>query len=248
MWVTWLALLRGALRDRISLFWAVVAPLVALFGLGAAFPDPDYRRSLVLGLLAFGAMGFALSGTGFEVMRQRTRGVYKLLRATPFRVPAFVAAVTGARSVVTLASVLVVATVGWAVYGFDWNWQSAVLAVPVLAAGTACFMVMGFLLGNLGETESQVAMYNNLFLLPQMFASEMFYSLAGAPQWVQRISRFMPASYFVDALRAAAAGDGGEVLTGLAVLLGMTALFLVIAVLTFRWDAGEARVTGLGRL
>lgn len=243
MWVTWRALLRGALRDRISLFWAVVAPLVALFGLGSVFPDPEQRHRLLLGLVAFGSMGFALSGTGFEVMGQRTRGVYKLLRATPFRIPAFVAALTGARGVVTLASVLVVASVGSAMYGFNWTWWSALLAVPVLAAGLACFMVMGFLLGNLGDNEQQVAVYNNVFILPQVFASDMFYSLAGAPAWVQLVSRFMPASHFMGALRAAAAGDWAAVLPELAVLLSMTVIFVILAVVTFRWDTREARVT-----
>ncbi|HEY8495532.1 MAG TPA: hypothetical protein VIK98_00635 [Limnochordales bacterium] len=58
----------------------------------------------------------------------------------------------------------------------------------------------------------------------------------------------MPASHVVDALRAAAAGDWAGVLPGLAALLGMTAFFLVMAVLTFRWDTREARVAAAGNV
>ena len=239
MWVTFRALLAGAVRDRISLFWSVLAPLALLFGLGSLFPQPEYRRQLILGLLAFGSLGFALSGTGFEVMRQRTRGVYKLLRATPFRIAAFVGALTCARGLITLASVVVVAAAGAVVYRVDWSAWSIVLLLPVLITGTACFMLLGFLLGNLGDNENQVAMYNNLFLLPQLFASEMFYSLAGAPGWVKAVSRLMPAHHFVEAMRAAVALDGAALLSSLAVLLGMTLVALGLAVATFQWDTGE---------
>lgn len=240
MWVTWHALVRGALRDRVSLFWSVAAPLALLFGLGSLLPEPDYRRRLVLGLMAFGAMGFALSGTGFEVMRQRTRGVYKLLRATPAPIPVFIAALAGARGLVTLLSALVMAGAGAALYGLHWTGWSVLMGLLVLFTGTACFIVMGFLLGNLGDNETQVAMYNNLFLLPQVLASEMFYSLAQAPQWVRLFSRLMPASHLLDALQAAASGSWSACWPALVVLLGMSAVFLLLAVLTFRWDNSEA--------
>lgn len=213
MWITFCALLNSALRDRISLFWSVLAPLALLFGLGSLFPHPEYRRNLILGLLAFGCLGFALSGTGFEVMRQRTRGVYKML-----------------------AGAVVVLGVGAAVYGVDGTLWSLALFLPVLILGIACFMFLGFVLGNLGENENQVALYNNLFILPQIFASEIFYTLDNTPAWVTAASRLMPASHFVNALRAAAALDGDAFVVSVAMLLGMTLLALFLAVVTFRWN------------
>lgn len=233
------ALLSGALRDRISLFWSVAVPLILLFGLGSLFPQPEYRRHLIPGLLAFGSLGFALSGTGFEVMRQRARGVYKLLRATPFPIAAFAGALAGARGLVALASALVVAGAGALVYETGWSVWSVLALLPVLITGTACFVFLGFILGNLGENESQVAMYNNLFFLPQIFASETFYPLAGAPGWVVALSRLMPASHFLEALRAAAALDAAALFPPLAILLAMTLLALGLAVATFRWDSKE---------
>lgn len=236
MWTTFRALLAGALRDRISLFYAVVAPIALLFGIGSFYPDPVYRRQLLLGMLAFGSLGFAMTGTGFEVMRQRTRGVYKLLRATPFRVSAFVSALTGARGLVSLGSALLVTAVGVAGYGLHLSLAGLLLLLPVVAVGILCFTCLGFTLGNLAGNETQVAMLNNLFLLPQLFASEMFYSLAKAPAWVRLVSRALPVSHFLSALRAAAAGDLAGLLLPLAALVGFTLLALALAVLTFRWD------------
>lgn len=47
-----LALLRGALRDRISLFYAVVIPDALLLILGTLFPSPSYRQQLIAGTVA----------------------------------------------------------------------------------------------------------------------------------------------------------------------------------------------------
>lgn len=177
------------------------------------FPQPEYRRNLVLGLLAFGNLGFALSGTAFEVMRQRTRGVYRLLKATPFRISAFVAVLAGARGLVSLVSAAVILDVGAAMYGVDGTPWGLALLLPVLILGSACLMFLGFVLGNLGYNESQVAMYNNLFFLPQVIASEVFYSLDNAPGWVSAVSRLIPVSHSVDAVRVAAALDGAALVS-----------------------------------
>jgi len=230
------ALLAGALRDRTSLFWSAVTPLALLVGLGALFPDPEYRQLLWVGALAFGVLSFAMTGTGFQVMSQRTRGVHKLLRVTPFPTVTFIGAVVAARGLVTLicAAALIVAAVafGTAQLGVS----SMLLAIPVLAVGIACFSALGFALGNLGNDETQVAMFNNLFLLPQIFGAEMFYSLSGAPEWVRVLSRALPVSHFLDALRAAALGDPAAVIQPLTYLAISTVLAIALAALTFRWD------------
>src|SRR5215469_5564807 len=105
-------LLRGALRDRISLAWAIVVPLVLLLALGFAFPTPGYRRQLLVGMLALSVMFFSLYGIAFESLAQRNQGVYKLLRATPYRTLTFVINLTLARGVVALLSSTLVALVG----------------------------------------------------------------------------------------------------------------------------------------
>ena len=71
MWIVFRGLLSGALRDRISLFYALIFPTAALAVLAYFFEDPGYRRHLLVGVTALGGFFFTMSGTGFEVMRQR---------------------------------------------------------------------------------------------------------------------------------------------------------------------------------
>jgi ABC-2 type transport system permease protein len=226
------ALLAGALRDRTS----AAAPLALLFGLGALFPDPEYRQLVWVGALAFGVLSFAMSGTGFQVMSQRTRGVYKLLCVSPFPTLTFIGAVVAARGLGTLASAAALIVAAVALGTAQLSVSSVLLAIPVLVLGVACFSALGVALGNLGNDEIQVAMVNNLFLLPRVFGAEMFYSLSGAPEWVRVLSRALPVSHFLDALRAAALGNPAAVIQRLFYLAISAILAIALAALTFRWD------------
>jgi ABC-2 type transport system permease protein len=128
-------------------------------------------------------------------------------------------------------------------YGLHVSAAAVLLMLPVLLLGILCFSCLGFALGNLGGNESQVAMLNNLFLLPQIFASEMFYSLGGAPAWVRAVSQGLPVSHFLKALQAAAITDLTALLPQFLMLRGFTVAAMALAMITFRWDpdAGLAR-------
>jgi ABC-2 type transport system permease protein len=233
-------LLRGALRDRVSLVWAVGFPLVLLLALGFAFPTPGYRRQLLVGMLALSVMFFSLYGIAFESLAQRNQGVYKLLRATPYRTLAFIVSLTLARGLVALLSSVIVAVAGVLLFHLTVTPASALLLAPVLALATLCFTCVGLTISNLSQNETQVAGLNNLVTLPMIFASEAFYSLAAAPAWVHTLSRALPLSHVLDGVRAALAGSPSGVATPLLFMLGYTALALACAAVTFRWDPDAA--------
>lgn len=244
MWIIFKALLVGALRDRISLFYGLVFPAVALVLLSLFFKDPGYRQNLLIGLVALGGFFFTTTGTGFEVMKQRRQGVYKLLRATPFSIAAFVGALTAARGLISLVCSLLVYLGGTLYLGLAVDPAGLLLMLPVMLLGTVCFTALGFILGNIGNNETQVAGINNLFNLPMTFGSPIFYSLEAAPQWVQVLSKALPMSHYIGALTAAQAGGIREMLLPVVILLGFSLGILLVAVLTFRWDvdAGLIRI------
>lgn len=236
MWITFKALIAGAQRDKISLFYGLGFPVLMMVVLGLFFEEPAYRYQLLIGLVALGAFFFTMTGTGFEVMRQRRQGVYKLLRATPFPILGFVSSLTAARGLIALLCALAVYVGGALYYGVAISLAGLLLLIPVMILGTVCFTAMGFILGNLGNNETQVAGYNNLFTLPMTFGAPIFYSLERAPQWVQMLSKCLPMSHYVEALKAAQAADLSALLLPLLMMVGFTLGTLAVAVLTFRWD------------
>src|SRR6516162_3896504 len=192
MLTTFRTLLRGALRDRISLFFAIVFPIAVLLVLGFVFPSPDYRRQLLAGMLAVSVLFFSLSGIAFESLFQRNSGVYKLLRATPYKSMTFITNLTASRGVVSLLSCTLVAIVGALVFGIILSWQSVLLLIPVLVLSILCFTFLGLTIGNLVQNENQVAMLSNIVTLPMIFTSATFYSLSNAPSWVTTIGHVLP--------------------------------------------------------
>lgn len=236
MLTTFRILLRGALRDRISLFFAIVFPIAILLVLGFVFPAPVYRRQLLAGMLAVSALFFSLNGIAFESLFQRNSGVYKLLRATPYKSITFINNLTVSRGVVALLSCTLVAIVGVLIFGIALSWQSVLLLLPVMVLGILCFTFLGLTISNLVQNENQVAMLSNIVTLPMIFSSATFYSLSNAPSWVMTIGHVLPFSYLIDAEHAAFAGNVAGVVFPLLVLFGFTLLAMLLALATFRWD------------
>lgn len=187
-------------------------------------------------MLAVSTLFFSLNGIAFESLYQRNSGVYKLLRATPYRTITFITNLTASRSIVALLSCVLVIVVGVLVFGIAVSWQSVLLLLPGLVLGTLCFTFLGLTISNLVQNENQVAMLNNIVTLPMIFSSATFYSLSNAPAWVKAIGHVFPFSYLLDGEHAAFAGNAAGIAFPTLILLGFTVLSMLLAFVTFRWD------------
>jgi ABC-2 type transport system permease protein len=231
---------QAGLKDKISLGYALIFPIGLLIGLGIAFPAPTYRLMLLGSMLVFGSLMYAI-GTAHEVLAQRSQGVYKLLRVTPFRTSAFITSLVIARGAVTLLTSLAVFATGVLCFGLSVPALSWLLILPVLVLGIALFSFLGFFVTNLSKDPGQVTALSNLLTFPMFFLSDSFYSLAKAPHWIQIVSKCLPVSYLLKATRAALAGDAAAMILPLLVVAGFTVLAAGLAVVTFRWDP-EVRI------
>jgi len=92
--------LKNAVRDGYLLFWSILLPLGMLIGLGLYFNTPEYHVRLLAGVIGTSALFWALETTVFYILKQRNRGVYKLLRVTPMKIFSFIIALTLAWTVV----------------------------------------------------------------------------------------------------------------------------------------------------
>ncbi len=229
--------LKLALRDRISLGWALLFPLGLMTVMSLFFDDPVYRTRLLAGLLAISALFYIAYGMAFDVLGQRNRGVYKLLRITPVRTPVFIVRLALARSVVALGCTLFMLAAGLVILQVPFNIAGLPMLFVVLALGMVAFTFLGFMIGNLGNEESGVATLTNVVTLPLLFLTETFYSLEGAPIWIQTLRDALPFNHFLNAIRVCLEGHPSAAFVPLLVVLGYGVLFLGLSTLTFRWDA-----------
>lgn len=239
--VIYSALLKSAARDRLSLGWAIVFPLLLLIGLGIAFTSQTYRAQLLVGVLLISLVNFVFNGAPFEVLRQRNSGVYKLLRATLYSIPRFITALALARASVALVCLAAVMGVGLLFTGVQLAWSDVLTAFPVMLLGILCFSLLGIVVGNLANEDAQAAALNNVVTLPMLFLSEVFYSLQRAPAWIQALSEVLPFQNMLVLLRATLLHSGEAWLRPMLVVGAYTLLFLLLAVITFRWDSEGSR-------
>lgn len=247
MFTIFKTMLTGMIRDAHTLFWTILFPVAMLIGLGLYLDNPGYSERLLAGVLAMNVLFGSTMVTAFNVMAQRNRGVYKLLRATPFPTSAFISAMTGARTVLALIVSACIIITAVLMFGVRAGFGDLLSILIVLLVGTVCFTALGFLAANLSRDESNVNMISNLISFPLLFTSEAFYSLQNAPDWVRFIGSIQPFHYFVHALQQAIANGltSADLWISIGVLTGFAVLLLAAATFTFRWDSEPTARRGL---
>lgn len=224
----------SSLRDRITLFYTVAFPLVLLFSLSIFFNDPSYRPVVLTGVVAISTLFWSIQGVAFQVLQQRTTGVYKLLQVTPFSTIAFVFHLTLARTFISLLVTFFIFFVGLFYFNFSITVGAFLNLTALLIFATICFTVLGFLIANLSMNEAQVSMVSSLVCFPMIFTSEAFYSLENAPVWFALIGKLFPFHYFIQGLQAIV-HNGGSYFS--LFILGLYLIaFLILTTVSFRSD------------
>jgi ABC-2 type transport system permease protein len=231
-----------SLKDKITMFYALLFPILLMAGLGYYFDSPEYRQRLLVGVVALSTLFWAVQGVAFQVFQQRNKGVYKLLKLTPFPTVSFVLSLSLARTLLGMAINAVILLIGAPAFGIAITFSGVILLLGMLLGGMFCFTCLGFLVVNFARNEGQINMLSNLLQIPMVFGSEAFYRLSDAPEWLARMGKCLPFAYFVEGLQAAAKTDVRLWGVSMFILLGFALIILVLAALTFRWDPEHKKI------
>ncbi len=228
--------MKFASRDPFMLFWSILLPIGVLIGLGLYVKIPEYPTSLVTGMMATSIMFYSLVTTAYAVLSNRRRGVYNLLRVTPMSLWRYIICVAGAWTLISFGCGTLVLIAGVLFFKIHVSISSILMLIPVALIANIGYVLLSFFLANLSRNESQVSMISNLLILPLMFCSNAFYSLGGAPPFIQTISRFNPFQWFISGLRSSLLGDISGFLTNSGLLLLVVVAAILLAVRTFRFS------------
>lgn len=196
-----------------------------------------YVDWLVSGILGMNMMFSALFGVGYVIVRYRKNGVLRRLKATPLSAFTFLSAQIVSRYLLILGVTLVVYFGSHYFIQFQMLGSYADLFL-VLSLGAVCLITMGLLIASRTSSEEFAGGLLNMLSWPMMFLSGVWFSLEGAHPWVRKLAMAFPLTHAIDASRAimtegaTLASQSGHVLA----LAAMTAVFLAIGSLTFRWD------------
>ncbi len=196
-----------------------------------------YVDWLVPGVIGMNMLFSCLFGVGFVIVRYRKNGVLKRMKATPVSSFTFISAQMASRFlIVTLTSVFVFTGTHFFFHflmlGSYWN----LLLITML--GILCMLALGLIFAARIKSEELAGGLINIVTFPMMIFSGVFFSLEGTPEILQKLSRILPLTHFIEGARAVMLEGAGlwEILPNLLVLLGMTVVFLAVAAVSFNWD------------
>jgi ABC-type multidrug transport system permease subunit len=202
---------------------------------GAAVRYVDW---LLPGILGMNMMFSCLFGVGYVVVRYRKSGFLRRLSATPVTAFEFGAAQVLSRLLLTV-SVTSLLYGALALFVPFRNEGSVVVLLLVAVTGALAMIAFGFMMAARFASEELANGAINLASWPMMLLSGVWFSLEGAPTWLQAVAKTLPLTQMLDAARAVMLDGAGlvAVLPNLGWLAAMTLLFLGIAAAGFRWRA-----------
>ena len=195
-----------------------------------------YIDWLFPGILGMNMMFSALYGVGFVIVRYRKNGVLKRLKATPLTAFEYLTAQMISRVFLLLFTVMIV-WVGCS-FTFSLHRQGSLRdAMVVFTMGCVALVSMGLVVAARGASEEFANGVINFISWPMMFLSEVWFSLEGAPQWVQTLSSYLPLTRMLSAVRKIV-NDGAvlaDVLPDILFLAVVSGVCLAIASYFFSW-------------
>lgn len=194
----------------------------------------DYIFAGLLGftILSLGIFGMA---NGFPV--EKRAGRLRRLRATPLKASQLILATALEYLFIGIASLVLMFVV--AITIFDFNMRGDYLNFTIFALISILLMFgFGLAIGGWAKNEMQAAPLSNMVAFPLMFLSGVFFPRFLMPDWLEKITYYLPLSPIVDGMRLIL--TEGKTLLQLGPELLVMGVWLVaiyaLAIKLFRWE------------
>jgi ABC-2 type transport system permease protein len=213
-------------------------------------PDATTLDSLAPVVVGFFLYFFVFILTGISFLRERIGGTLERLMATPvsraeivlgyslgfgffatIQVALVLAFVIGRLTIPALGPIPAIG-IGLGVHTIG-NPLIAYLLVLVLGLGAVS---LGIFLSTFARSEMQILQFIPLVIVPQGLLGGFFWPIEQLPSLLQPVARILPVTYAIDGLRqvmiAGADLTSPQVLLDLGVLIGIAAVFVILAAAT----------------
>ena len=227
--------IKKAIRDPFLIFWSIFFPIVTIIALGILFNTESYTIHILTAMTCVSVLAYSFMTTSFNVLSQRRRGVYNLLKVTPLPLYKYIISSSCAWVIISIISCLFVFVSCALFFKLEFSFASIVLFLPIIIAASLVYIFISFFVSSLVKNNETASILYNIILMCSMFLSDGYYSLYNAPNIVKFLSRLNIFQYFLNSFRGAYYFDFQSYFIGLAVLLSCLIIALILAVNTFRY-------------
>ncbi len=233
---------RLLLREPSAFFFTLVFPILLLLVFGGIFGNdpadgfegvgPMDRSVPAYCVLIIGTL--AIFNIPIQLAAYRENGVLRRLQATPIRAWMIFGAQLAVGFAVTALGTLLMLLIG--VLVFDLNLPERPFATALaLVMGVIGFASAGFVIAALCRTSRQVQLVANFLYFPQLFLSGASLPRNLFPDWLERISEWLPLTQLTLLVQDLWVGDGWR-LSAIVYLVAMTVIGLALSIRLFRWE------------
>jgi ABC-2 type transport system permease protein len=240
VYALWLRELKRYLRSRPQIIASLGQPLMYLlalgFGLGPVFEKAG--KGSYLQFVAPGVVGmtilFSSIFSGVGLLWDRQFGFLKETLVAPVaRLQIMLGRTLGGATTAMIQGTLVL-TVCLLVGFRPYDLAALPLALLFMALIAIVFAALGTMIGSTLRDMQGFQMVMNFLVMPIFFLSGALYPLADLPWGLMVATRLDPLSYGIDGLRGAFIGQSHfDVVTNLAVLVALAAVFLALGARAF---------------
>tara|TARA_R110000787_G_scaffold233470_6_gene340374 strand:+ start:4145 stop:5167 length:1023 start_codon:yes stop_codon:yes gene_type:complete len=188
------------------------------------------------GILGMNIMFSCLWGVGFVIVRYRKSGHLKRLQATPLTAMEFISAQIASRMIVVMMATVMMYVacdlfLDFEMAGSYWD------LLLITALGAMALTSMGLLVAARVSSEEISGGLLNILSAPMMILSGVFFSLDGAPRFVQLMAECLPLTHLLNAARGIMLDGAGIQDLGypIVILLLTTGVCLGLGACMFKW-------------
>jgi ABC-2 type transport system permease protein len=219
--------------DKTSLT-ALVTPMVVETK-GLVPGKPNYFQFVAPGIIAMVTMMAVMMGLAGSIAREKEQGTLDGLLVAPVSRFSIIMGKTGAQTVRGLMQGTIVLFLAMVFFHVK-IYGNFLIMLLVIILGIFSFVGLGILVSAAVEEQETAMTIMMTVTFPMLFLSGAFFPLQQMPGFMQAISKCVPLTYEVEALRQVVVlGAGlGEVMRPLLILLGFGVVTLAISIPAFK--------------
>ena len=189
------------------------------------------------GLLGFSIVGLGIFGPVNVFPELKKQGILRRLHTTPLKVWQYFTSTVFSQAIIGLVSLSVMFAVALTVFDLKvvGNWIE--IAV-YLVFSIIVILGIGLAIGGWSKNERQAAPLSNIVVFPMLFLSGTFFPRFLMPEWLQKVSDYLPLTPVIDGIRMIV--TEGKHLIDLGPQIALLTIWMIIiyaiAFRVFRWE------------
>ncbi len=201
---------------------------------GIAPGKPNYFQFVAPGVMSMIIIFAVLMGVAASIAREREDGTIDGIMVAPISRLTIILGKAFSQTVRGFMQAAIVLGLAMLLFGVVIH-GSFFLVVFLLMLGVFSFVGLGVLISSLGERQETATTIMATIQFPMLFLSGVFFPVEQMPQAIQVISKFVPLTYMVQALRKVVilGANAYEVLPEILIMTAFGAVMMVVALKAF---------------